>query len=148
VSGLVLVAPCGLWRDDLPLPDVFTIPVAEMPAMAWHDPASAPAKALSAMSPDPAEAVQRSVERMQSLAAATKFMWPIPEKGLQRRLHRVKAPVLIAWGDDDRLVPPAYAEEFRSRVAGSRVLTLAGAGHYGFVERLDEFVAAVRAFAG
>ena len=47
-----------------------------------------------------------------ALGATGKFVWPIPDKGLKKRLHRVKAPTLIVWGEDDALVSSAYAKEF------------------------------------
>ena len=42
-----------------------------------------------------------------------KFVWPIPEKGLRTRLHRVTAPTLIVWGADDALIPVGYANGVR-----------------------------------
>ena len=40
-------------------------------------------------------------QRLQSFSAAGKFLWPIPDKGLKRRIHRIKAPTLIIWGEAD-----------------------------------------------
>src|SRR5439155_27287210 len=39
-------------------------------------------------------------------------LWPIPNRGLAKRLHRVSAPTLLVWGESDRIVPPQYAEDF------------------------------------
>ena len=36
--------------------------------------------------------------------------------GLAKRLHRVRAPSLLVWGSDDRLVPPSYAKRWTDRV--------------------------------
>jgi pimeloyl-ACP methyl ester carboxylesterase len=63
--------------------------------------------------------------------------WPIPDKGLKKRLHRVKAPALIVWGEDDELVSPIYAKEFADRLGNARVEIIADCGHVPQVERLD-----------
>ena len=52
------------------------------------------------------------------MGATGKFIWPIPDKGLKKRIHRVKAPTLLIWGAEDRIVPPVYAEEFARQIAG------------------------------
>jgi hypothetical protein len=44
-------------------------------------------------------------ERQKSFAAAGKFLWPIWDKGLKKRIHRITAPTLIVWGDHDGIVP-------------------------------------------
>ena len=57
------------------------------------------------------------VRLMWALGATGKFLWPIPDKGLKKRIHRVTAPTLLVWGKEDRLVPPVYADEFTRRLA-------------------------------
>jgi pimeloyl-ACP methyl ester carboxylesterase len=56
-----------------------------------------------------------------SLACTGKFVWPIPDKGLKKRLHRIAAPTLVVWGEHDSLVPTVYAQEFASRIPDARV---------------------------
>jgi pimeloyl-ACP methyl ester carboxylesterase len=46
--------------------------------------------------------------------------------GLEKR---VRAPTLVIWGQEDRLLPIREAERVASRIAGSRVVTLPEAGH-------------------
>ena len=61
------------------------------------------------------------VRLMWAMGTTGKFIWPIPDKGLKKRIHRVKAPSLLIWGREDRLVPAVYADEFTRRLAGARV---------------------------
>jgi len=77
------------------------------------------------------------------MASVLHFIWPIPDKGLHRRIHRVGAPTLLVWGEQDRLVHPAYAEEFTSRLRGSRLEMIAGAGHLPQLEQFEAVRAAV-----
>ena len=59
------------------------------------------------------------VERVKRFATASKFLWPIPDRGLKKRAYRIAAPTLLLWGESDRLIPPIYAKEFTSRIKNS-----------------------------
>ena len=88
--------------------------------------------------------------RSQHLATAGKFLWPIPDKGLKKRLHRIKAPTLLLWGTADRLVPPPYAERFAELLTSTRaeVRLIEGGAHMLPYERPAEAAAAIAAFLG
>jgi pimeloyl-ACP methyl ester carboxylesterase len=82
------------------------------------------------------------------MGCTAKFVWPVPDRGLERRLHRIAAPTLVIWGKDDALVSSVYAQEFGNRIKGARVEVLEGCGHVSQVERRDETLALVREFLG
>lgn len=146
VKKLVLVNPVGFWRDEDPVLDFFSLPLDQLMPYIWHDPESDAVREAFNM-PDGGEALaDMMMERMKSLATASKFMWPIPDKGLKRRIHRVQARTLLVWGESDRLVPPSYAEDFRSRMKDARVEILAECAHMTMFEKRDEFVALVTEF--
>ena len=42
-----------------------------------------------------------------------------------QRLHRVQCPVLLLWGDSDRLVPPAFAEAYKKCLPQAELKLLA-----------------------
>lgn len=146
-ARLALVSPLGLWRDDAPSEDVVILPPDDLLAVLWRDPASAAARRWAAL-PEADEAnVAAQIESIQRRAAMAKFVWPIPDKGLARRLHRVAAPTLLVWGDADRANPPVYAGEWQRRIAGAAVRLLPG-GHMvlhespeAVAEALMEFLA-------
>jgi pimeloyl-ACP methyl ester carboxylesterase len=71
------------------------------------------------------------------MGATGKFVWPIPDKGLKKRIHRVNAPTLIIWGEEDALISSAYAQEFAKRIAKSQVEIIRGAGHVPQWEQLE-----------
>ena len=83
---------------------------------------------------------------MPDLAAAGKFLWPLPDKGLARRAYRIKAPTLILWGEQDQINPPSYADDFQRLIADSRIETLPNAGHLLMLEQLDAFANAITSF--
>ena len=64
------------------------------------------------MPEDPDEAATLIADLVWALGATGKFVWPIPDKGLKKRMHRIKAKALIVWGEDDALVSSVYAKEF------------------------------------
>lgn len=125
---LVLASPLGLWRDDAPQADIVTLPVEELAPVLWRDPESETARRWIDLPPDEAANVAVQIESIQRRAAMAKFVWPIPDKGLRKRLHRIAAPTLILWGDEDRANPVVYGEEWQRRIKGA-ALTLRPGGH-------------------
>ena len=140
VGRLALVSPAGLWRDDAPSADLLALSAAELRAamLSPSTPADGPV----------ATAVREALEatRMPDLAAAGKFLWPLPDRGLRRRAYRIQAPTLILWGAGDRLNPPAYAAEFQELIAGSQTATLPQAGHLPMLEQPEAFAETVANF--
>jgi pimeloyl-ACP methyl ester carboxylesterase len=148
VSRLALVSPVGLWREDLPVVNWMLVNVADLPDRVFGDPASEAARRMFAPSEDPEVRGLARVQLFWAMGATGKFLWPLPDKGLKKRIHRVAAPTLLVWGADDRLVPPAYAEEFRARIAGARVEMIPGAGHAPHLEHPETVARVVGEFLG
>jgi pimeloyl-ACP methyl ester carboxylesterase len=142
VTQLVLIAPIGFWRDDAPIPDIAGVPPETLPQLVLADPDGPLADMLSPPADDP----QALFEAAMRMASILHFIWPLPDKGLKRRIHRVSAPTLLVWGAQDRLVPPVYAEEFTSRLRDCRLETIEGAGHLPQLEQPAPVREAVTAF--
>lgn len=70
------------------------------------------------MPEDEAANVRAQIESIQRRATMAKFVWPLPDKGIRKRLHRIVAPTLLLWGDGDRANPLVYAEEWQRRIKG------------------------------
>jgi len=149
VSKLVLISALGLWRDDEPIRNFMVMTPEELVPYVVADP-NGPVAATLLAAPDlESEAGQTAViQSTWSLACTGKFIWPIPDRGLRKRLHRITAPTLILWGHQDRLVKTVYADEFAGAIKGSRVEVLEGAGHLPHVEQPERTLAAVTEFLG
>jgi pimeloyl-ACP methyl ester carboxylesterase len=145
-SKLVLIAPIGLWLDDHPVLDFFAATPEELATAIFHDPGSAIAKELMTLPSDSEAQLEAVLERTKNLSAAGKFLWPIPDKGLKKRIHRIVAPTLLLWGASDRLVPPNYGEAFLKRIQRARLTLLTEASHMLPFEKGDEFVEVVTDF--
>lgn len=145
VTKLVLVAPFGLWMEETPSPDLFRLTPTALAEHIFHDPTSEAAAAFAMPSSLDASS-DPMIELTKSLASLGRFIWPLPDKGLKKRMHRVKSPTLVIWGEDDRLLPPAYGEAFRSRIRGARLEIVPDASHMLIVEQPDLFATLVEDF--
>jgi pimeloyl-ACP methyl ester carboxylesterase len=145
-SRLIVLDPIGLWRDDAPVVNWVATPAEELPSLLFHDPESEAARAAFATPEDPEAAAYAIAGFVWALGCTAKFVWPIPDKGLSKRLHRIEAPTLVVWGRQDRLVPVAYAEEFGRRITSSRVEIVDECGHVPQAEQLETTLALVGEF--
>ena len=146
VRKSVLAAPSGLWRDDEPGIDYFATPMEELRGVLFAD---ANSDAANSVMPQPQNDLERGtqiLDRVRSLATVGKFLWPIPDKGLKKRMGRITAPTLVVVGEQDKIVPASYGDEFASRIPDATVHTMAGAGHMMMHEQPDEFAEVVKGF--
>lgn len=147
VDRLVLVSPLGLWRDDAPPADVLILPAEDLAPILWHEPDAAVARQWAALPESQAENVRAQIESIQRRAAMAKFVWPIPDRGLRKRLHRITAPTLLLWGDGDRANPLVYVEEWQRAIKGAAVRLVRG-GHMVLHEAPEPVAAHVVEFLG
>jgi len=130
LDRLVLVASAGLWLDEHPITDIFAMLPFELAEVLFHDPVAGE-KLLTAgqdFSSDGA-LTEFMVGNARRLGTAGKILFPIPNRRLSKRLYRITNPTLVLWGDDDRLIPPAYAAAFAEAIANVRLERLAECGH-------------------
>ena len=81
-----------------------------------------------------------------SFRTAAKFLFPIPEHGLERRLWRIRTPTLVIWGENDRFVVPLYGRLFAEKIQGARLETIPRAGHLLASEAAEACAAAIERF--
>jgi pimeloyl-ACP methyl ester carboxylesterase len=144
VSRLALIAPAGLWIDDHPIADIFSMLPFELPGYLFFD-AEAGARIMSAgtnMS-DPKFLQAFLVQNARQLGAAGKILFPIPERGLASRLYRIKAKTVLIWGEGDKLIPPVYAGAFQRGIAGSELVMIPQAAHLAPFEKPAEVIGAI-----
>jgi len=144
VSRLALICPAGLWLDDHPIPDMFSLLPFEMPGYLFHDPEAGSKLMTAGLNMDDPEFLKTYLIRnARQLGMAGKILFPIPERGLAGRLYRVKARTVIVWGESDRLIPPIYGPAFEAAIAGSRLVRVPRAGHMVIIEQPGAVAAAV-----
>jgi pimeloyl-ACP methyl ester carboxylesterase len=135
----------GLWVDEEPLPDLFRYmqDLDALRRLLFHDPDSHMARLI--IKEDRQEAQMLSA--YQSMTALARVVWDRPyDPKLPARLHRVRCPTLLLWGDHDRLVPPSYGEAYRKHLPQAELKLIANCGHLPMFEKEAEFVETVARF--
>jgi 4,5:9,10-diseco-3-hydroxy-5,9,17-trioxoandrosta-1(10),2-diene-4-oate hydrolase len=54
-------------------------------------------------------------------------------------LPKITQPVLIIWGDKDRVLPLSHGYLAKEKLPNARLKIMEGCGHIPFFERSDEF---------
>ena len=148
VKKLVLVCPVGMWIPETPVTDMFALMPQDLPNVLFGDMTN-PLIATMFKPPEGIdEMAQMMYLRLANFSATGKFIWPIPDKGLKKRTHRISAQTLILWGEQDKLTPPAYGPLFQSKIAKSQLVTVPGAGHMLPLENTATFGKEIVGFLG
>ncbi len=147
VGSLVLISPIGLWHADEPVAHYQMMSREELSAAIAGASGTSPVATTPAVTSESDEAAQDELIRWTwSMGCTSKFTWPIPERGLHKRLHRVSAPTLIVAGDHDRVVPATYMQQFVKEISGAEQITLEGAGHAPHLDRPAEVLEVIERF--
>lgn len=146
-TELILIAPLGLWDDEEPIADVVGATPRSQRDLLVKQPERLACFYEDTPGLDQEQAIEEKVARYVSRTTMAAMLWPIPEFGLKSRLHRIRCPVHLVWGEDDRVVPRSYAERLRAglpRVAGLHLVPEAGhLAEWDQPEAVADIVAAV-----
>ena len=156
-SHVVLLAPFGLWDNSAPTFDFFAASPEELARAFYSDTDSegalaltkAPQEAATEVDPDTVEGravIEYLVERAKTMMSASRFLWPIPNRGLSRRLFRLTMPTLVVWGADDGVIPPSYARRFAEAIGDCKTAVIPGAAHMLNEEKPHETASEISTF--
>ncbi len=149
VAKLALVSAAGLWIDEQPLPDVFSMLPFELANALFLDPAKGAALLTGGVDFSDMEALKTFyIANSRRLAMAGKILFPIPNRRVSKRLYRLTAETLVLWGDGDKMIPPVYAARWAELIPRAKVVRIAGAGHMLPYEQPEAFVDSLAAFLG
>ncbi|HLH22929.1 MAG TPA: alpha/beta fold hydrolase [Chloroflexota bacterium] len=139
---LTLIDAAGLWLPDCPMPDLFALSAAETARLGNYDPAVGEAAIAAGATPE-ARAAQ-----VRARAAFARIAWNpyLHNPRLAVRLRRVRLPALVVWGEEDRIIPPAYADEYARLLPDARVVRFPACGHSPARERPAALADAMLAF--
>jgi pimeloyl-ACP methyl ester carboxylesterase len=141
-QSLVQLAPAGIRVKGVPGGDNFIWGPEEAVLNLYHDQSFAD-RAL-ALTPDAAQVDVMLQNRFTVAKLGWQPRWFDPD--LEKWLHRIKLPALVVWGDDDRIMPPAYAALWRERLPKARLVMVENCGHLPHVERASLIAGEVCAF--
>lgn len=149
IDRLVLIDAVGVKlsdRETRDIADIFATTVEDIPTLFFHDAEKGRAvfngfdfKTMSE------EEVTRFVRNRESLLL---FGWSptLYNPKLLSRIHRVKAPTLLLWGADDKVVSANYGRAYAAAFPDARFEVIESAGHYGYLEQPDAFAGRIDAF--
>lgn len=142
LSGLVLVNGVGIQVDGHPVPDVSTLTPSELSALSFHNP--------DAFRVDPATITPELIAARKA-NTETLYVYDSQRLGgdpkLQRRLKYVKIPVLVAWGESDRVADLEYGRVYTQSFPNARFEPIPEAGHLPQIEQPERLLILVRKFA-
>lgn len=147
IKQLVLVSPAGVMKQSTPALDAYI--------MAALYPNLESAKNAFRMMEASGKEIDSSIingfiERMQMPNAKMAFMSTL--LGLKNadsivpRLHNIKVPTLLIWGEKDPVIPTEYSKEFLSTILNCKFYEMKGCGHTPYVQEPEEFFNAVTTF--
>lgn len=146
VSRLVLANPAGIKlsaREQRDFADIFSLDQRELDTLSFHD-------AANARHFDPKTSSEDDIYvELRNRESAARFAWSpyMHNPKLIHRLHLIRAPTLVLWGESDRIASVDYGRQFAAKIPGARFATIAQAGRYPHIEAPDAFARAVHEFA-
>jgi pimeloyl-ACP methyl ester carboxylesterase len=142
LKSLVLSAPAGIHVKGVAKGDIFLWAPEEMARNMFHDQSFA--EAMLKHQPSEAEVALEMKNRL----ILAKLTWQprLYNPHLYKWLHRISAPTLLLWGDDDKVIPPPYGPAFKDLIPGSRLEVIAKCGHLPQIERTAEWVGKIVSF--
>lgn len=143
---LTLIAPLGLFDETDPVADIFAQKSGRIRNLMCNSPDHYDS-ATSGVEGE--EDIENEVIRQRAHEAAARFLWPLGNTRLDRRLPRITHKTLLLWGDSDRLVPLSYARKFEAGITGEVSTTvIADAGHLAELDQPRAVADAVLGFIG
>jgi len=140
IARFVLVDAVGIEVPGHPIADFFSLTPRQVAEHSYHDPdrfGIDPAK----LSPEAQRVMAGNRSALTAYAGSA-----MSDSSLATRLHGVTRPVLVVWGDSDRIVDPTYGRAFASAIPGARFEVLADTGHLPQLESPDQLLNAIRTF--
>jgi pimeloyl-ACP methyl ester carboxylesterase len=143
ITGLILIDAVGIEVEGEPIRDFFALDARGVAEYAWHnanhfyvDPAS--------LTPEQAATQRANLATMRIMAGDPYMHNP----QLLRQLGRIQLPVLVIWGESDRIVTPKYGAAFAAAFEEGCLAVIQEAGHLPQIEQpaatfalIDKFVA-------
>jgi pimeloyl-ACP methyl ester carboxylesterase len=129
--SLVQLAPAGISVKGVSCGDNFIWGPEEAVRNLYHDQAFA--DRVLALTPSEAQIDLMLKNRFTVAKFGWQPRWFNPD--LEKWLHRIKLPALVVWGDDDKIIPPAYAALWHERLPDAGLVMVDGCGHLPHVEQ-------------
>jgi pimeloyl-ACP methyl ester carboxylesterase len=133
ISHLVLIDSVGIKvgdREARDIADIYAVTDRQLAEIAYADPQKMARDAKSL----PEEEL---VLMARSREATGRYAWTpyMHNPKLKTRLHRIRIPALVLWGESDRIVTPEYGRAYASALPDARFAAIDSAGHFPHLEQ-------------
>jgi pimeloyl-ACP methyl ester carboxylesterase len=135
LKTLTLIAPAGIRIKGIPTGDNFIWGPEENARNVFHDQRFAEQMIRQMQEASPEDVERTLANRYMAARLGWEPRWFNPD--LERWLHRIKLPTLALWGENDKVIPSAYAALRRERVPGIRIEIAPECGHLLPIEKGD-----------
>jgi pimeloyl-ACP methyl ester carboxylesterase len=124
IDTLTLLAPAGVMPVKAPEQDVFLLTGDAGVRQLFHDQKHADEE-LQRRAAEPIDIT------LQNRAGLARLAWTprMASVTLEQWLHRIKVPTLIAWGEDDKILPFANHTSFLREMPHAKFVGLPACGH-------------------
>jgi pimeloyl-ACP methyl ester carboxylesterase len=129
--SLIQLAPAGIRVKGVPCGDNFIWGPEEAVRNLYHDQTFA--DRILALAPSEAQMDLMLKNRFTVAKLGWQPRWFDPD--LEKWLHRIKLPALIVWGEDDKIMPPAYGALWHRCLPDARLVMMEQCGHLLHVEQ-------------
>ncbi len=142
LKSLTLVGSAGIRIKGLPAADIFMMDPEELTrALLVNE------KIIDTMLSQEMTTEQEDIQIRNKVSTARLGWQPrLFNPSLRKWMHRIDVPTHVIWGDQDKIIPPAYAEEFKKLISDASVTMIADCGHLPHVEQAGKFTEAVTGF--
>jgi pimeloyl-ACP methyl ester carboxylesterase len=143
LKALVLSCPAGIHVKGVSKGDLFLWSPQETVRNMYLDQKIAD----QLLAVPPTDEQQMTVAKNRLTTAKLGWQPRLYNPHLHKWLHRISVPTLLLWGDSDKVIPPAYGPAYQKFIPGSKLEVFKNCGHVPQVEKMDEWVGKVVAFA-
>lgn len=141
VKALVLTGSSGLYENafggSFPRRESYDF-IKEKVEYTFHDPATATKELVD----DVFQTVNDRSKVIRILAMAKSAI----RHNMSKDIHKIKVPVCLIWGKNDRITPPDVANEFNQLLPDSELYWIDQCGHAPMMEQPAEFNVYLRKF--
>jgi pimeloyl-ACP methyl ester carboxylesterase len=133
ISHLILIDAVGIKpgdRESRDIADVYAMTENQLAEIAYADP--------QRMARDPKSLPEEELILMaRSRETTGRYAWSpyMHNPKLKGRLHRIRVPALVLWGEADRIVNPDYGRSYAAAIPDARFVAIENAGHFPHLEQ-------------
>ena len=140
VRKLVLVAPYGLDVPGHPPLDIIATPGEQLVPMLVSN-----FEVLKKRLPEKPD-MDFIGARYREATTFARLFWEHPfDHKFSRHLHRLRMPVMLVWGEEDKVMPVGQVPAWKEKIPHAEVLVVPGGGHIVYLDK-PETVAAIARF--